>query len=381
MNSKILGKRIAIFGGGVVECRDGIYYAKHSIVKYLYELSTFFDEIYFFTREHKDGAFLKTPVDCDLVSIIVLKKFGSYFKSLLSDLKSVYDLSDKSHVILSMPNTWNFLLFPLVFRRAELVGVYTAGDWIRQPRRLGTSFAMRYVLKRADVVFCRGHTYDVALSYNNNVWESLPIISFSEFSEGRVPSSVLSDKRGVRLLTVCTLSKRKGVEYILRALHLLIEKGVQDYRDIRLDIVGDGNEREYLEDEANRLNLGDYVQFHGYIDEPNKLSEYYAEADVFVFHSFHEGQPRVLDEAVLHNLPIITADLEGIRKHFNHMEDALLFEAGSTSQIASCIEKLVKEREFALSLAENARRKYLGRFHFESAGIQHATLLARASRR
>jgi glycosyltransferase involved in cell wall biosynthesis len=107
----------------------------------------------------------------------------------------------------------------------------------------------------------------------------------------------------------------------------------------------------------------------------------YAKADIFVFHSFHEGQPRVLDEAVLHNLPVVTADLEGIRKNFTHMKDALFFEAGNVLQIAGCIKKLAREREFALSLAENARRKYLDRFHFRSAGIQHATLLDRASRR
>jgi glycosyltransferase involved in cell wall biosynthesis len=145
--------------------------------------------------------------------------------------------------------------------------------------------------------------------------------------------------------------------------------------------VGDGEEREYLVAEVSRLDLGKYVQFHGYIDDPDKLSKFYAEADVLVFHSFHEGQPRVLDEAVLHNLPIITADLEGIRTHFTHMEDALFFEAGNVSQMASCIKKLVEEREVALSLAENAKRRYLDRFHFKSAGIQHATLLDRASRR
>jgi glycosyltransferase involved in cell wall biosynthesis len=378
---KMVGKRIAVFGGGVVELRESIYYAKHSVVKYLCELSKLFDKIYFFTRLHKDGAFLKTSVDCDLVSIIVLKKFRSYFKSLLSDFKSVYYLCEKSHVILFVPNTWHFLLFPLLRWKAERIGVYTAGDWIRQPRRFGTNLAMRYVLRRADVVFCRGHTYDLARIYNKNVWESLPIISFSEFFERNTPSGQVRDKRDVRLLTVCTLSKRKAVEYILGALNLLIEEKVQWSGDIRLDIVGDGEEREYLVGEVSRLNLGKYVQFHGYVDDPDKLSKFYAEADVLVFHSFHEGQPRVLDEAVLHNLPIITVDLEGIRKHFTHMEDALFYEAGNVSQIASCIKKLVKEREFASSLAQRARKKYLSRFHFESAGIQHATLLNSASRR
>jgi hypothetical protein len=204
MNSDmmLLGKRIAVFGGGVVEVRDSIYYAKHSVVKYLYELSKLFDETYFFARLHKDGAFLKTPVDCDLVSIIVLKKFRSYLKSLLRDFKNAYYLCKKSDVIVFVPNTWHFLLFPLLRWKAERIGVYTAGDWIRQPRRFGTNFAMRYVLRSADVVFCRGHTCDLARHYNKNVWESLPIISFSEFFERNAPSEQVRDKRGVRLLAV-----------------------------------------------------------------------------------------------------------------------------------------------------------------------------------
>jgi glycosyltransferase involved in cell wall biosynthesis len=379
MKTQLIGSRILIFGGGIVEEREGILYAKHSVVKYLYELSNFFKQVHFFTREHKEGAFLNTPIDSNLIDIVLLKRSKSYIKSLYSDIKKIYRVSDKSDVIIFVPNTWNFLLFPLIRRRAERIGVYTAGDWIRQPRRFGTKGAMRYVLKRADVVFSRGHTYELAQSYNQNVWESLPIISFNSASAKNVSSRVVCDDGALRLLTVCTLSKRKSVKYILRALYMIIDERVQDYGDIRLDIVGDGDEREYLESEVSRLNLGRYVQFHGYIDDPDRLSELYLQADIFVFHSFHEGQPRVLDEAVLHSLPIITANLEGIRRNFNHMEDALFFEAGNDLQIASCIKKLVKEREFGLSLAEKAKRRYLERFHFENAGIQHAKLLDRAS--
>src|SRR5690606_254807 len=65
---------------------------------------------------------------------------------------------------------------------------------------------------------------------------------------------------GLRLLFVGRLVERKGVHVLLDALALLPEEP-----PIRLDVVGDGPEREALERRARALGIQERVSFHGYI--------------------------------------------------------------------------------------------------------------------
>jgi glycosyltransferase involved in cell wall biosynthesis len=377
---KVNVKKLIVMGGGQLESRNGEFYGKHSMIEYLHKMSSFYYKTVFMTRA-VNRWFFKTPLDTRRVKVHVYRSSRSLLGSLYSDALAVREYSKANDVLMFVPNTWNLLLFPIVKQQASCVGIYTAGDWIKQPRRFGTKWAMRYALRNADVVFSRGHTYELARMYNENVWESMPIISFNNFSRRSVLSLTSGEERRLKLLTVCTLSKRKSIQYILRAIHKLISQDPKKFENIHLNIVGDGAERQYLEDETSNLNLSSQVQFHGYVDDPYKLKELYAGADFFIFHSFHEGQPRVLDEAVLHNVPIITADLVGIRKHFRNMENALFFEAGDVDEIARCIRKLAYDKELRLLLAENATNRYRSRFDFENAAVQHATLLHRSSRR
>jgi len=373
-------KKLVVIGGGLLEIRNARYYGKNAVIKYLHGLSPFYDNIVFVTKIHK-GQFFQTVLD-NKVKVYFLQKHRSKLISYYRDLSSLKYICRDNHVIIFVPNTWHILLFPVVRHNAACIGLYLAGDWIDQPRQFGTKPGMRYLLKKADVVFGRGHTCEIAKRYNKNVWESMPIISFKGFSYRNERFLMSSENmQELRLLTVCTLSKRKSVQYILKAIHILINQRGKKFKGIRLDIVGDGPDRHFLEHETSVLNLKDYVKFHGYVDDPVKLSGLYFRADAFIFHSFHEGQPRVLDEAVLHNLPIIAVDLEGIRKNFTHMEDALLFKPGQASAICDFIKKLLGDRRLGCLLAENAKMKYNNHFHFEDAATQHAALLKQAAKR
>jgi glycosyltransferase involved in cell wall biosynthesis len=171
---------------------------------------------------------------------------------------------------------------------------------------------------------------------------------------------------------VCTLVERKGMQYVLRAVHELASRLL---RPISLGIVGDGPERESLEQQVEDLGIGDLVVFHGYVDDPQELSKLYLNSDIFVFHSFHEGQPRVLDEASIHGLPIVATDLPGIQMNFHHQRSALLYEPGAYLDLVECICRLARSEKLATHLATNARQDFYRRFEFRSAAEQHASLL------
>lgn len=70
-------------------------------------------------------------------------------------------------------------------------------------------------------------------------------------------------------------------------------------------IIGDGTDREMLEQKTNSLNLTDCVRFLGLRRDVARL---YQAMDCFVFPSIHEGFPLTLIEAQASKLPCIISD-------------------------------------------------------------------------
>ncbi len=73
---------------------------------------------------------------------------------------------------------------------------------------------------------------------------------------------------------------------------------------LRLWLVGDGPYREASRQIARDLEIGDRVQFVGYVPR-DQVDRYYAAADLFVFSSITETQGLVVQEAMTYGLPAI----------------------------------------------------------------------------
>lgn len=109
----------------------------------------------------------------------------------------------------------------------------------------------------------------------------------------------------ITLLYVGQLIYRKGVDVLLKAFVLL-----QKYHsNISLFIVGDGNEKESLQALCRNMKISN-VKFIGFV-QPEKLSDYYEQADIFVFPSRYDGWGVVINEAMEHRLPIISTNRVG----------------------------------------------------------------------
>jgi len=86
-----------------------------------------------------------------------------------------------------------------------------------------------------------------------------------------------SENRG-SILFVGTLYKNKGVDKLIASFAEAV-KGLDSLdKDISLDIVGDGEERDSLERLANALGIKDKVIFHGAIHDEAKLARIFSNA-------------------------------------------------------------------------------------------------------
>lgn len=87
-------------------------------------------------------------------------------------------------------------------------------------------------------------------------------------------------------------------------------------------IVGDGELRSKLEQQARELNLKN-VTFAGRKDDDELRDEYDA-ADIFVLPSEREGMPLVLIDAMAMRLPAVGTDVLGIRDMIDDGTNGLL---------------------------------------------------------
>ncbi len=96
------------------------------------------------------------------------------------------------------------------------------------------------------------------------------------------------------------LTRQKNFEHLLTTFAKLSAGD-----DVRLVIVGEGEERGMLERLAEELGITDRVSMPGYVTDPEA---YMAHADVFVLTSRWEGPGHVLIEALATGVPCVTVD-------------------------------------------------------------------------
>lgn len=97
------------------------------------------------------------------------------------------------------------------------------------------------------------------------------------------------------------LVDQKGQWHLIRSFSRLAAK----YDKVKLIILGQGPNREYLEQLINAYGLADNVSLLGFVSNPY---DYMINSDCFVFSSLYEGLGNALLEAIACGLPIISTD-------------------------------------------------------------------------
>lgn len=105
------------------------------------------------------------------------------------------------------------------------------------------------------------------------------------------------------ILFVGKLIKRK------RPMDLLAAFETIDDSDITLLFVGDGDKRETLESHVEENNI-ENVRFAGFRNQ-SELPKFYELGDLFVLPSMYDPSPKVLNEAMNFELPLIVSDAVG----------------------------------------------------------------------
>ncbi len=158
----------------------------------------------------------------------------------------------------------------------------------------------------------------------------------------------------VVLLAAGRLSEEKRLDRFLE----LIARLCQDSRAVKGLIVGDGPQREQLQNQAAAMKLSpEVVEFRG---SSNQMAGIYAESDVLVLTSDWEGTPNVILEAMACGLPVAAAKVGGVPEIVQHGETGFLAEMGDETllleQMTAHLKRLTADPQLRLEMGGAARR-------------------------
>jgi len=164
---------------------------------------------------------------------------------------------------------------------------------------------------------------------------------------------------GVPLLgCVGVLLPDKGQEWLIRAL----AEVRKDFPDARLILAGDGPSRSGLEKLANDLNLSKAVIFAGFVKDVESV---YAALDVFLLPSFFEAFNNSLLAAMAYEIPSIAFAKGALTEIIEEGKSGLFVSGPDVSEIASAVERVLRDPQFARSLGQAARQRVANNFTAE----------------
>lgn len=123
-----------------------------------------------------------------------------------------------------------------------------------------------------------------------------------------------------RLVMVARMTfHQKRQDLLIRALSLLNE------REIELNLVGDGPNRDRLARLARDLNVASRVIFHGFVSQ-RKLFDILVDSHLFCMATDHEGLCKSLIEAMSIGMPVVASNVGPLNTYIEHRINGFLAE-------------------------------------------------------
>jgi glycosyltransferase involved in cell wall biosynthesis len=163
----------------------------------------------------------------------------------------------------------------------------------------------------------------------------------------------------IALGAVGRLARQKRFDLLLQAFARLR----QERPHVRLLIAGEGELREDLQAEADRLGLGASCRLLGHVRD---VVELHHALDVLVQSSEYEGTPNVVLEAMALETPVVATDVGGTSELLRDEMDGLIVAPGDPEALAAAVRRTLVEPEDTARRVRAARRRIERELSFES---------------
>ncbi|CDL84457.1 glycosyltransferase [Xenorhabdus cabanillasii] len=166
-------------------------------------------------------------------------------------------------------------------------------------------------------------------------------------------SFIKSHTRGV---CIANLIPVKGHIYLFNAISLLKRKD----NIVHIDIIGDGELKEYLLKLAKNLNIEQQIHFKGQLTHncvqnllDRGIYQFCCLPSLDLGNGLHEGIPVSLMEAMSKGIPCISTTTGSITELINDSYNGILVKAADSEALANGIMVLIQDKDLRQKISEN----------------------------
>ncbi|MDJ0737487.1 MAG: glycosyltransferase family 4 protein [Nostocaceae cyanobacterium] len=247
-------------------------------------------------------------------------------------------------------------------------------DYRNSPIRLSVRRAM---VKAADACITNSHAGKAYLTQILHAEETRVFVQPYEVPaansmSGSTDKNTIATKeyKSPIFLFVGSITPRKGLNLLLEACAILAKQGCDAYT---LLVVGDGSQRQELEEFCQKNNLTNCVQWIGRVDYGD-LGEYFSGSDVFLLPTLEDTWGMVVLEAMVLSKPVICSKWAGASELVTEGENGYNFDPHHPQELAQLMQKFIDNPKLAIAMGEKSRQ-LMDRYTPETA----ATFLAEVS--
>lgn len=179
----------------------------------------------------------------------------------------------------------------------------------------------------------------------------------------------------VKLITVCRLAEKKGIEFAIRA----VAQAISSTPNLTYDIIGDGPLRNDLQNLVHHLGLDQVVHLRGW-QTKTAVIEHLDQAHIFLAPSItgqdgdQEGIPVAIMEAMAMGLPVISTLHSGIPELVTDQRCGLLVAERDVEGLAKAINYLVQNPDRWPDMGRAGRHQVTTQYDIETLNDQLVNL-------
>lgn len=274
----------------------------------------------------------------------------SPFKNLFKAIKYIFNNRKKFDVVLLSGNSPILLTFFIkMFCNWKIITIIHAHE-VLMPNGI-TKTLTKYCLNAADNIiavseFARKNLLDNTDLKNEKIITISNGISMDRFANKNAPVKVYTAKDRIKLVTIGSVTPRKGQINVVKALPELIKQlGRVEYH-----MIGIPQDKELIERVAGELEVTDNIYIHGMLND-EELFKVLADGDIFIMLSENlpngdvEGFGIAIIEGNLAGLPALGALGCGIDQAISNKYNGILVDSKNANEIAAATREIIDNYE------------------------------------
>lgn len=196
------------------------------------------------------------------------------------------------------------------------------------------------------------------------VYDGIDLARFDGGPDGRLRREFEIPENVVLIGNISALADHKDFPTFLRTAARVLKQ----YKDVRFLIIGEGGQRDKIEQMISDLDLAEKVILPGFRNDVEKILP---ELDIFLMTSKTEGLGTTMLDALAAGVPVVATRAGGIPEIIEDHRSGLLSDVGDDQSLAENILQILQSPDLAANLAAGGLQRVK---LFSSAQMAAATL-------